>query len=384
MERIPSDRLYFSDFVLKAPQEISSGTYFEDGDLLLSKITPCFENGKQGIATKIPKGFGIATTEVIPIKAIEGVSYLPFLAMYLLDRGVRNSLAGKMEGATGRQRLAKSVLKGWIMPFPPLPEQQAIADVLSKIQSAVEVQDKIVTTLKELKAATMAKLFREGLRSEPLKQTDIGEIPESWEVVQLGDVATIRYGLGQPPELTADGVPMIRATDIKRGRVMGNDILRVRREAIPVSRNPFLKAGDIIVVRSGAYTGDAAVITKEWEGAIAGYDLIVTPSEKLDPYFAVNFLLGTIAQSYFRGQRDRSAQPHINSQQLSDTPVALPPLTEQRSIAHAFKVVNENIIVSEKKRDTLKFLFSSMLHLLITGQMRVTALREHGILSSNK
>ncbi len=60
-------------------------------------------------------------------------------------------------------------------------EQRSIAAVLSKIQAAVEVQDKIVATLKELKAATMAKLFREGLRGEPLKQTEIGEIPESWE-----------------------------------------------------------------------------------------------------------------------------------------------------------------------------------------------------------
>src|SRR3990170_2751929 len=77
---------------------------------------------------------------------------------------------------------------------PPLDEQRAMAAVLSKILVAVEVQEKIVATLKELKAATMAKLFREGLRGEPLKQSEIGEIPEHWNVTQLGKMAQIGNG----------------------------------------------------------------------------------------------------------------------------------------------------------------------------------------------
>ena len=68
MELIPNDKLNLSNYIEKTPNTISSGVYFENGDLLLSKITPSFENGKQCIIQNIKNGFGIATTEVIPIK----------------------------------------------------------------------------------------------------------------------------------------------------------------------------------------------------------------------------------------------------------------------------------------------------------------------------
>lgn len=96
-------------------------------------------------------------------------------------------------------------------------------------------------------------------------------LPSNWAVVRLGDVGEVRYGLGQPPEQSADGVPMIRATNVKGGRISTEGLIRIKREAIPESRNAFLKAGDIVVVRSGAYTGDVAMISKEWEGSVARF-----------------------------------------------------------------------------------------------------------------
>ncbi|MEK6776175.1 MAG: restriction endonuclease subunit S [bacterium] len=171
MDLIPLDRLFFSDFVLRKPKEITSGTYFEEGDLLVSKITPCFENGKQGIPTKIPGAFGIATTEVVPIKAKEEVSHLPFLAMYLLDSEVRNSLAGKMEGATGRQRLSKSVLEEWPIPFPSFSEQRDIANVLLKIQAMEESNSKKRDILKSLFSSMLHLLMTGRVRVTNLTES---------------------------------------------------------------------------------------------------------------------------------------------------------------------------------------------------------------------
>lgn len=108
MDLVPIGKLSFGDFILKKPSEFSSGTYFETGDLLLAKITPSFENGKQGIIPELPHGFGVATTEVIPIKEIPQVSNIHFLAYFLLRDDIRSSLAGKMEGSTGRQRLSQT------------------------------------------------------------------------------------------------------------------------------------------------------------------------------------------------------------------------------------------------------------------------------------
>ena len=74
MDAVPVGRMNFDQYILKAPSEVSSGTYFEPGDVLVAKITPSFENGKQGIIESLPTPFGIATTEVIPIKEVPGLS----------------------------------------------------------------------------------------------------------------------------------------------------------------------------------------------------------------------------------------------------------------------------------------------------------------------
>lgn len=518
MERIPSDRLYFSDFVLKAPQEISSGTYFEDGDLLLSKITPCFENGKQGIATKMPEGFGIATTEVIPIKAIEGVSYLPFLAMYLLDRSVRNSLAGKMEGATGRQRLAKSVLKDWKMPFPPLPEQRAIAAVLSKIQAVMEVQDKIVATLKELKAATMAKLFREGIikgwmfdsnvfddlidgkldisglptgirifithiqsdelnrcpeserrqklqgavvevseaelptesfvlgvsrlnsarlsdgglfeelrgsslkntndaliaetaikeglilvtndkelmgrvraaknecissndliygRLRPMKQTDIGEMPESWDVVRVGEYCEKpRYGYTESACSAPVGPKFLRITDITEYGVYWNSV-----PYCPCPQKILgelqLKPGDLVFARIGATTGKSYLITDCPEAVFASYLIRLRAKPGLDYGYLSCFFESEAYWQQVRANKGSNLKGGMSASILANLLFPLTTLEEQKEIAAILKSIEVRIALAVKQRNAFKILFSSMLHLLMTGRVRVNA-EKHG------
>lgn len=119
------DARYFY-YYLKKTEGISSGTYFEEGDILISKITPCFENWKQCIINKIPNGFGMATTEVTPIKEIPKISNKYFLFYYLLKTDIRSFIKSKMEGATGRQRVPVHVMKELLIPFPSLDEQNEI------------------------------------------------------------------------------------------------------------------------------------------------------------------------------------------------------------------------------------------------------------------
>ena len=114
-----------------------------------------------------------------------------------------------------------------------------------------------------------------------------------WKLARLADVSRIRYGLGQPPEADDTGIPMIGATDIKRGRIIADRVFRVSQAAVPMQRDPFLKKGDIIVVRSGAYTGDVAMYDGTWNLALAGYDLVVSPSYgQVEAPFLTYYLLG--------------------------------------------------------------------------------------------
>jgi type I restriction enzyme S subunit len=154
----------------------------------------------------------------------------------------------------------------------------------------------------------------------------------SWEELPIKRVARIAYGLGQPPPLSPDGVPILRATNIYRGSITRQGMIYARLEDLPLDRAPLLQEGEILVVRSGAYTGDSAIITAEWAGSAPGYDLRVTPIG-VDPRYLSYCLLGQQIQDQVQLAKMRAAQPHLNAEDLGDCRVAVPPLSEQRAIA---------------------------------------------------
>ena len=221
MEQIPLGKIRVSNFTPKSVDELGSGTYVENGDVMVAKITPSFENGKQAIID-IETDFAFATTEVIPLHGIPDKSDNLFLFFFLLHPEVRADLAGKMEGSTGRQRLSKTVLGECLIPLPPLSEQKKIAHILSTVQKAIEEQERIIQTTTELKKALMQKLFTEGLRGEPQKETEIGLVPGSWEVVPLSEICKFQSG-GTPskkkPEYWDGDIPWASPKDMKRPRL---------------------------------------------------------------------------------------------------------------------------------------------------------------------
>ena len=113
-----------------------------------------------------------------------------FLFHLLRLPSLRADITAKMEGSTGRQRIPKAVIENYPIPLPPLPEQRRIAHVLSTIQQAIAAQDDLIAAAKETKRSLMHRLFTYGPSAEPAptKETEVGEIPEHWEVEPLGDV----------------------------------------------------------------------------------------------------------------------------------------------------------------------------------------------------
>ena len=108
-----------------------------------------------------------------------------FLYSFLLTDHFNARMAGLERGASYPAVRDSDVTASWF-PLPPLPEQKKIAHILSTVQRAIEAQERIIQTTTELKKALMHKLFTEGLRNEPQKETEIGLLPESWDVVELG------------------------------------------------------------------------------------------------------------------------------------------------------------------------------------------------------
>ena len=191
MDLIPDNNDLVTHWHEKKYSEISSGTFVFKGDLIVAKITPCFENGKQAILDNLPTDFAYTTTEVWPMHPKDNRIFIDFLANYLRAPPVRKELTSKMEGSTNRQRLPRESLQNLSIPLPPLPEQHAIATTLRTVQEAKEKTDAVIAATKALKAAMMKHLFTYGpvppeeAERVALKETEIGQVPEGWEIKKL-------------------------------------------------------------------------------------------------------------------------------------------------------------------------------------------------------
>ena len=157
-----------------------------------------------------------------------------------------------------------------------------------------------------------------------------------FSVKSLGSIiGNIRYGTGSPPQYmdaSEETVPFIRATDIKDGEVNLGTLLHVSAEQPSRMTKCRLAGGELIIVRSGANTGDCAVVPASLANAFAGYDLIITVKSDISAKFVSNFLDTEIGRLQLNAVKGRSAQPHINVEEVSALQVPLPPITEQEKL----------------------------------------------------
>ena len=121
-----------------------------------------------------------------------------YLAYYL--RYIKQKLIDLASGSTFKE-VTKGTLLNVEISLPPLLEQRAIAHVLQIIQEAKFIRQREIELERERKAALMDYLFSHGTKGEPRKQTEIGEIPESWKVTKLGDLVKLKSGLSRPKDI---------------------------------------------------------------------------------------------------------------------------------------------------------------------------------------
>ena len=157
MELIPSRGIY-AKYELVNFDEVKSYTVAKEGDILLAKITPSFENGKQGIVPEnLPSGIAFTTTEVYVITPRQ-IDKL-FLFYLLKWEKVRKLLAHKMTGTTGRRRVPREALENLQIPLPSTEEQRKIASILKSIDELIEIESKYKERLERLKRGLMELLL---------------------------------------------------------------------------------------------------------------------------------------------------------------------------------------------------------------------------------
>jgi len=147
---------------------------------------------------------------------------------------------------------------------------------------------------------------------------------------------------------------------------------------VPESRNAVLAAGEIIVVRSGAYTGDSALIPEEYHGSIAGYDMVTTVKEGSNQFIAWQLLSSEVRYIQFAFHQLRAAQPHLNAEELRGTIITFPPLPEQQKIAQFLdretSKIDNLITKTRTSIDHLKEYRTALISAAVTGKIDV---REH-------
>ena len=183
-----------------------------------------------------------------------------------------------------RLQLTDEAFLGVPFPLPPLAEQAAIVryldDADGRIRAYAGAKERLIALLEEERQAVIHRSVTRGLDpGAPLKPSGVewlGDVPAHWEVARIKSIGRIRYGPGQLPRESPTGLSLIRATSVSRGRIVEKDLLRVDPNDVPAGRDAFLCEKEIIVVRSGAYTGDSAIIPKTYAGSVTGYDIALT------------------------------------------------------------------------------------------------------------
>ena len=248
------------------------------------------------------------------------------------------------------------------MPVPPLSEQRRIVEILDQADSLRNKRAEANAKAARIIPALFYKMF--GDPAVNLKTNKIKPLTKNG--------ASVRYGLGQPPKSSENGVPLIRATNISRGTINHENMLFVDPRDVPKSRNAFLILDEVLVVRSGAYTGDVAQVTEDWEGSVAGYDLIITPGPNFTGEFLETYLLSPFIQNgYFRNLKARAGQPHLNALQLSETPVPVISLERQQEFAEQLKTIRRLRKRLELVWNQLNRVFDVLLHRAFSGDLTV-------------
>ncbi|MEM7716444.1 MAG: restriction endonuclease subunit S [Cyanobacteria bacterium P01_A01_bin.68] len=155
----------------------------------------------------------------------------------------------------------------------------------------------------------------------------------------------IRYGTSTPPsilEKSNNTVPFVRATDIKNGEILTDNLLHINKSQPRKMQKCLLREGEMIVVRSGVNTGDCATVPKSLAGSYGAYDLIVRFSNDVISSFVSTFLDTNIGRLQLNILKGRSAQSHLNSEEISSIIIPKPPIEIQKSLVAEIEAARQN------------------------------------------
>ena len=333
--------------------------------------------GASGLVNVVP-GFSWVSDNALLLRDLRPTTRLQWLR-YVLETMNLGTQAAK----NAQPIITGTFLANQALPAPSEQEQLAIASFLdhetAKIDALIAQKDRLIELLQEKRTALITRAVTKGLNPNvPMKDSGVewlGGIPVNWKTMLLKRLASIRYGLGEPPRELLDGIPFLCATNVKRGTISDIDLKKVDPDDVPWGRDPVLRKGEIIVVRSGAYTGDSALIPAEYDGAIVGYDMVLHIERAYPEFIAWALLSKYVLDAQIEICRTRAAQPHLNAEELGGVFMFLPGEKEQRIISEFLtrKIDEADALVAkiQKGIERLKEYRTALISATVTGKIDV-------------
>jgi type I restriction enzyme, S subunit len=391
---LPMEYVGFGNLTLSLTRRISDVyqgfTYFRNGDILVAKITPSFENGKGAIAEELLNGIGFGTTElhVIRPSSLIGTKYLFYVT---LSQHFRVMGAIYMRGTAGQKRVEDFFINNYPTPIPPLPEQRAIADFLdretARIDALIAKKQRLIKLLEERRTALISQAVTEGLNPDvPMKDSGVewlGEIPAHWELSSIGKLFEVKLGKMLNSKVRNDNEiikPYLRAANIYWE---GVDTTSVDVYTMGFSSSQLfryrLKKDDLLVTEGGVTVGRSAIWSDEipecyYQNSINRVrSLGIIPTKFL--YYWIYFLKHN---GYIDIVAEKSTFGHLTNEKLKALPFVIPDQEETIRIAKQLDQfwAKTDAVITQIKNNIAKILEyrSSLISAAVTGKIDVQRL----------
>lgn len=306
-------------------------TYFERGDVLLAKITPCFENGKCLRPNQISKTVGFGSTEFHVLRAKEEKLDSSYLFYMVWSKAFRFLGEHSMSGAAGQKRVGADYLKAYEIPLPPLDEQKRIAAILDKADSVRRKRQQAIDLADDFLRSVFLDMF-----GDPVTN------PKGWEVKNLKDIARIQIGpFGtqlHKEDYIENGIPLINPTHIVKGEIIPKSNLTISDKKHASLSEYHLKTGDIVMGRRGEM-GRCAIVNSKEEGWMCGTgSLFIRPKQTGVFSEYLNKLLSSQAiKNHLESESQGATMPNLNKTIVGNIKIPVP--TDE--VLEQFTVIKE-------------------------------------------
>jgi len=342
----------------KPLDEVANGyTYFRNGDVLVAKITPCFENGKGAIAAGLEKGVGFGTTELHVLRPDLKIDRR-FLLYVTISHAFRLIGTSYMYGAGGQKRIPENFIKDFWHPLPSIDIQRVIAAFLdretARIDALIEKKQRQIELLQEKRAALISHAVTKGLDPN-VKMKDsgiewLGEIPEHWRVCKVKYLAT-KIGSGKTPKGGAEvyidsGIMLLRSQNVHFDGLRLDEVVFIDSDVDSEMASTRVKHGDVLLNITGASLGRCSLVNEEIGAANVNQHVCIIRARHDIVYskYLYSSICSNLVQSQIYANENGTSREGLNFQQVGDLLVILPPnLDEQKNIASFINTQTQRI-----------------------------------------